>query len=77
MDFEPGQLVMLKSGGPPLTVVSLDGDGVRCMWFAHADDRLQDATIPAICLENLGDEEAQGDFDERERQPEPPSRGRR
>ncbi len=77
MDFEPGQLVTLKSGGPPLTIVSIDGDDVRCIWFAHADDRLQDATIPAICLENLGDDDAEGDFDERAPAPEPPSRGRR
>jgi uncharacterized protein YodC (DUF2158 family) len=77
MDFEPGQLVMLKSGGPPVTIVSIDGDSVRCMWFAHADDRLQEATIPAICLENLGDEDAEGDFNERDRGDEPPPRARR
>lgn len=77
MDFEPGQLVMLKSGGPPVTIVSIKDDHVRCMWFAHADDRLQEATIPAICLEHLGDDQAEADFDERERAPEPPPRGRR
>jgi uncharacterized protein YodC (DUF2158 family) len=62
MDFEPGQLVTLKSGGPPLTVASVAAGNVRCVWFAHADDRLQEANIPAVCLDALGDEEGD-DFD--------------
>jgi uncharacterized protein YodC (DUF2158 family) len=62
MDFEPGQLVTLKSGGPPLTVASVASGNVRCVWFAHADDRLQEASIPAVCLDPLGDEEGD-DFD--------------
>lgn len=64
MDFEPGRIVALKSGGPPLTVVEADGDEVRCIWFAHADDRLQEARIPAACLEAVG--EMEGDFDDDE-----------
>lgn len=55
MDFEPGSIVTLKSGGPPLTVVDVEGGQVRCIWFAHADDRLQDVRIPAVCLESITD----------------------
>lgn len=62
MDFEPGRIVTLKSGGPPLTVVEADGEDVRCIWFAHADDRLQEARIPAACLEAVA--EMDDDFDE-------------
>ena len=66
MDFEPGSIVTLKSGGPPLTVVGTDEDEVRCIWFAHADDRLQEARIPAACLEAVGEMEDEdlGDEDE-------------
>jgi uncharacterized protein YodC (DUF2158 family) len=63
MKFEPGRIVALKSGGPPLTVVATEGEEVRCIWFAHADDRLQEARIPAVCLEAVEDQ-MEGDFDD-------------
>lgn len=71
MDLEPGQIVTLKSGGPPLTVAGVDGDEVRCMWFAHADDRLQEARIPMACIEAVG--EMEGDFDDDDDPMAPPS----
>jgi len=64
MDFEPGRIVTLKSGGPPLTVVEALGDQVRCIWFAHADDRLHEALISAACLDQVSDEDAGEDFDD-------------
>ncbi len=73
MNFEPGQLVTLKSGGPPMTVVLVDAGKVRCIWFAHADDRLQEASIAAVCLDALSDEEGGDDFDA----PEDANRDRR
>lgn len=34
MTFEPGRTVRLKSGGPLMTVQSIDPDGlVNCEWF--------------------------------------------
>ena len=60
MDLEPGQIVTLKSGGPPLTVAGVDGDEVRCIWFAHADDRLQEARIPMACIEAVGEMDPRG-----------------
>ncbi|MFN3891406.1 MAG: YodC family protein [Beijerinckiaceae bacterium] len=64
MNYEPGRIVTLKSGGPPLTVVDSHADTVRCIWFAHADDRLQEALIPAACLDFLSEEDMRGDFNE-------------
>ena len=32
--LQVGQSVVLKSGGPTMTVVSLDGDQAHCTWFA-------------------------------------------
>lgn len=39
--FSPGDLVQLKSGGPPMTVSKITGDdyvetGYRCEWFRGA-----------------------------------------
>ncbi len=33
MDFQIGDVVMLKSGGPEMTVSFTKGDEVWCMWF--------------------------------------------
>lgn len=64
MEFEAGTIVSLKSGGPPLTIVEVDGEQARCIWFAHSDDRLQEARIPLACLEAIEDEEDEDDEDE-------------
>jgi len=53
MTFEPGNVVTLKSGGPALTVVSIDADGVRCVWIGEEGD-LFSATLPAVALEPYG-----------------------
>lgn len=79
MDFEPGSIVTLKSGGPPLTVLAVEGEQVRCLWFAHADDRLQEARIPAVCLESItgtDDDDEEDDEDEDEDE-DKKSRGRK
>lgn len=37
--FKPGQLVMLRSGGPAMTVVDTDGNYTQVAWFAEAHYR--------------------------------------
>ncbi len=32
--FRPGDVVTLKSGGPRMTIASVDGRSVLCEWFA-------------------------------------------
>lgn len=51
MRFEPGVVVQLKSGGPAMTVVSTDADGVRCIFYAEASDEVRTAIIPAVALD--------------------------
>ncbi len=58
MKFAPGQVVNLKSGGQPLTVVAVDEDTVECMWLGEEGDLFRES-IPAIALElAFGDEDA-------------------
>jgi uncharacterized protein YodC (DUF2158 family) len=33
MDFQPGDVVRLKSGGPKMTAETVDETGVSCTWF--------------------------------------------
>lgn len=64
MEFEAGAIVSLKSGGPPMTVVEVNGQEARCMWFAQSDDRLQEARIPLACLEAINDDAEDEDEDD-------------
>jgi uncharacterized protein YodC (DUF2158 family) len=33
MEFKPGDVVQLKSGGPPMTIQAINGDSATCVWF--------------------------------------------
>ena len=58
MKFAPGQVVNLKSGGQPLTIVAVDGNSVECMWLGEEGDLFRES-IPAIALElAFGDDAA-------------------
>jgi uncharacterized protein YodC (DUF2158 family) len=50
MDFEPGHVVMLKSGGPTMTVVAVDGTDIACVWIGE-EGALFRETLPAVALE--------------------------
>ena len=57
MKFAPGQVVNLKSGGQPLTIVAVDGNSVECMWLGEEGDLFRES-IPAIALELAFGEDA-------------------
>jgi uncharacterized protein YodC (DUF2158 family) len=59
MEFRPGDLVQLKSGGRSMTVVKSDKTNVDVIWYAESDDAIRTATIPAACLDviELDDDE--------------------
>jgi uncharacterized protein YodC (DUF2158 family) len=79
MAFEPGDVVMLKSGGPSMTVVSAAEDEITCLWFGEEGELFREA-IPAVALEPIfstaddaadededdDEEEDEGDEDEKE-----------
>lgn len=49
MDFKPGDIVQLKSGGKPMTVRMIDGSDVKCMWSDSKGAILNDV-FPASVL---------------------------
>jgi uncharacterized protein YodC (DUF2158 family) len=50
MDFKPGEVVQLKSGGRGMTVVRQTKDQVEVIWYADSDDAVRTATLPAACV---------------------------
>jgi uncharacterized protein YodC (DUF2158 family) len=50
MDFKPGEVVQLKSGGRGMTVVKQTKDQVDVVWYADSDDAVRTATLPAVCI---------------------------
>ncbi|WP_374545694.1 DUF2158 domain-containing protein [Rhodoblastus sp.] len=65
MDFKPGEVVQLKSGGRGMTVVKQTKDAVDVVWYADSDDAIRSATVPAACLA-LIDFDDEDDLDEDE-----------
>jgi uncharacterized protein YodC (DUF2158 family) len=68
MAFEPGDVVVLKSGGQSMTVASVSDDEVHCLWLGE-DGELIRETIPSVALESLrgdpeDDEEDEDDEDD-------------
>ena len=49
-ELAPGDLVVLRSGGPVLTIASVAGAQAHCIWFS-GEDVLQRAEIPLSCLD--------------------------
>ena len=47
--FQPGDRVRLRSGGPVMTVVSAPRGDVKCFWFGTGDV-LHEQNFPAVTL---------------------------
>ncbi len=67
MELKSGDVVMLKSGGQPLTVAEVKGDNVVCLWMGSEGDLFRE-TLPLATLERLEiedeDEDDEDDEDE-------------
>jgi uncharacterized protein YodC (DUF2158 family) len=64
MDFKPGEIVQLKSGGRSLTVVRQVKEDVDVIWYADAEDAIRTATVPAVCLALIEFADDEDDLDE-------------
>ena len=72
MDLKPGDVVMLKSGGHPLSVVEVNDDNVACVWMGNEGDLFRE-TLPLAVLElaeHDTDDEEEDDEEERRRETE-------
>jgi uncharacterized protein YodC (DUF2158 family) len=49
MKFAPGQIVNLKSGGQPMTVVAADEATVECIWLGEGGEFFREP-IPTLAL---------------------------
>jgi uncharacterized protein YodC (DUF2158 family) len=65
MTYEAGSVVMLKSGGQPMTVVSASGEEIDCVWIGEEGEFFRH-TIPAVALEAASNEDDEEEEDEEE-----------
>ncbi|MHC2336657.1 uncharacterized protein YodC (DUF2158 family) [Bradyrhizobium sp. USDA 4454] len=66
MELKPGDVVMLKSGGHPITVVEVEEDKVECLWMGTDGDLFRE-TLPLVALESTEidpEDDEEGDDDE-------------
>jgi uncharacterized protein YodC (DUF2158 family) len=68
MDLKPGDVVILKSGGHPLSVAEINEDNVECIWMGTEGD-LHRETLPLAVLElaeadDDGEDEQEDEEDE-------------
>ena len=65
MDLKAGDVVMLKSGGQPLTVAEIKEEDVLCLWMGMEGDLFRE-TLPLATLDRVEIEEDDEDEDEDE-----------
>ena len=73
MELKPGDVVILKSGGHPLSVVEVKDDKVACVWMGNEGDLFRE-TLPLAVLElaeaDTSDDDEDDDEDEEEEEEE-------
>jgi uncharacterized protein YodC (DUF2158 family) len=67
MELKPGDVVILKSGGHPVTVVEVNDDAVECVWMGNDGDLFRE-TLPLVVLESaeIDDPEEDDEEDDKE-----------
>jgi len=67
MELKPGDVVILKSGGHPITVAEVHDDTVECLWMGGEGDLFRE-TLPKAVLDlvEMDDPEDDEDQDEAE-----------
>jgi uncharacterized protein YodC (DUF2158 family) len=67
MELKPGDVVILKSGGHPVTVAEVNDDTVECLWMGGNGDLFRE-TLPIAVLESaeMDDPEEEDEEEEEE-----------
>ena len=69
MELKPGDVVMLKSGGHPITVAEVNEDSVECVWMGIDGDLFRE-TLPIAVLEAASPDDEEDDDDEEDEKDE-------
>ncbi len=64
MELKAGDVVMLKSGGQPLTVAEVKADEVLCLWMGMEGDLFRETLPLAVLVQVEEDEDEEEDDDE-------------
>jgi uncharacterized protein YodC (DUF2158 family) len=56
MTIAAGSVVILKSGGQPLTVIAVNGAAAECIWLGEEGDFFRE-TIPLVALAEIDEVE--------------------
>lgn len=52
--LSPGDVVILRSGGPTMTVTSILADLASCVWFAEDEEAFRFEELPTVALVAVG-----------------------
>jgi uncharacterized protein YodC (DUF2158 family) len=63
--LKPGDVVILKSGGHPVTVAEVNDDTVECLWMGGEGDLFRE-TLPKAVLESAEIDDSEDEQDESE-----------
>ncbi|MBR1145408.1 YodC family protein [Bradyrhizobium sp. AUGA SZCCT0431] len=69
MELKPGDVVILKSGGHPVTVAEVNDDTVECLWMGGEGDLFRE-TLPKAVLEPAEIDDAEDDDQDEDDQDE-------
>jgi uncharacterized protein YodC (DUF2158 family) len=65
MDLKPGDVVILKSGGHPITVAEVNDEAAVCLWMGNEGDLFRE-TLPLAVLEPAEIDESDDEEDDKE-----------
>lgn len=66
MNFTIGDVVMLKSGGPMMTVKTVEGEEMVCVFFAEETEQFREERFPHLLLVAVDMEEDEEEEEEEE-----------
>ena len=69
MDLKPGDVVILKSGGHPLTVAEVNEGAIVCLWMGNEGDLFRE-TLPLAVLEMAEIDDSDDEEDDKEQDDE-------
>ena len=65
MELKPGDVVILKSGGHPVTVAEVNEEAIVCLWMGGEGDLFRE-TLPLAVLEPVEIDDSDDDEEDEE-----------